>query len=137
MFDDYAKKLEALGENVPQIFKGVAKKGAVHFRNEAVKGTDREELVDTGNYRRSWNGEAVDLGNDEYGIACSNNVEYASHLEYGHKLRNGKRWRGRFVGTTARQETEGSCLLELFREIQIAMTAKKLGISKSEARKRL
>lgn len=137
MFDEYAKKLEALGEDVPQIFKNVAKRGAIHFRNEAVKITDREELVDTGNYRRNWNGEAVGLGNDEYGIACSNNVEYASHLEYGHKLRNGRRWRGRFVGTQAMQETEGFCLLELFREIKIAMASKQTGISKSEVRKRM
>ena len=48
MFDEYAKKLEELQQDVPKIFEKVAKKGAIKFVNEAQDRTDREGLVDTG-----------------------------------------------------------------------------------------
>ena len=35
MFDDYAKKLKELQQDVPKIFERVAKKGAIKFVNEA------------------------------------------------------------------------------------------------------
>jgi len=85
-FKDYAKKLEALGENVPAIFKQVAGRGAVHFRNEAVEQTDKAGAVDTGAYKRSWNAEVIELGNNEYGIVCMNSMEYASFLEDGYEI---------------------------------------------------
>lgn len=113
MFDDYKKKLEEIEADVPKIFKKVAKMGAVKFRNEAVKITDREGLVDTGNYRRNWHGQAIEPEPEVYGIACTNGVEYASHLEYGHKMRNGKRWKGRFVGREAINETLYYCIKKL------------------------
>lgn len=54
MFDDYAKKLEAIEANTSKIFEKVAKKGAIKFVKEAKDRTDKEGLVDTGNYKRSW-----------------------------------------------------------------------------------
>ena len=113
MFDEYAKKLKSIQANVPAVFKKVAKLGANHFRNEAVKRTDKERLVDTGNYRRNWQGEAIEPQEGLYGIACMNNVEYASFLEEGHRLRNGKRWKGRFVGRMSLEETRYYCLVKL------------------------
>lgn len=111
MFDEYLKKLESIEANVPKVFKTIAKKGAIHARNEAVKLTDQERLVDTGNYRRNWNGEAIEPQKEVYGIILENGVEYASFLEDGHKLRNGKRWKGRKVGERALQyETRFYCL---------------------------
>ena len=133
-FDDYAKKIEALGENMPAIFKQVAGRSAVHAQNLAVELTDREKLVDTGAYRRNWNAETV-KDNKDYGVALQNNMEYASYLEEGHALRNGKRWNGRFVGKRALGETEAFALIELQYEFDVAMTAKKYNISKGEARK--
>lgn len=134
MFDDYAKKLEELGQNVPKIFKNVAKKGAIHAKNEAVKNTDLEKLVDTGAYRRNWNGEAVKLGENN-AIILQNGMEYASYLEEGHKLKNGGRWKGRFVGKRAITDTEGWALLELENEVHLAMMQKKYGISRADAQK--
>lgn len=87
MFDDYAKRLEKLGADVPKIFKMVAKKGAVHAENTAKEITSKEKLVDTGAYRRSWNGENIKTENDVYGITLQNDMEYASFLEDGYDVK--------------------------------------------------
>jgi len=85
-FNDYAKKLEELGQNVPKIFKNVAKRGAVHFENTAKELTDKENAVDTGAYRRNWNADVIELNEGEYGIVCMNSMEYASFLEDGYEI---------------------------------------------------
>ncbi len=85
-FNDYAKKLEELGQNVPKIFKAVAGRGAVHFENTAKELTDYENAVDTGAYRRNWNAEVIELNEGEYGIVCMNSMEYASFLEDGYEI---------------------------------------------------
>jgi hypothetical protein len=85
-FNEYAKKLEALGENVPKIFKNVAKRGAIHFENTAKALTDKEKAVDTGAYRRNWNAEVVEFEKGKYGIVCTNSMEYASFLEDGYSI---------------------------------------------------
>ena len=121
MFDDYAKKLKELHADIPDIFENVAKTGALRFRKEAVKLTDKEKLVDTGNYRRNWNAESGLIAPETYAIEASNNVDYASHLEYGHKLRNGGRWAGRFVGRRALDNTQFYCLEQLENELQKAL----------------
>lgn len=87
MFEEYAKKLEQLGENVPKVFNTVAKKGAIHARNTAIEITNREGLVDTGAYRRNWNGESGKTKNDTYAITLENSMEYASFLEDGYTIR--------------------------------------------------
>lgn len=133
MFDDYAKRLEKLGADVPKIFKMVAKKGAIHAENTAKRMTTEEKLVDTGAYRRNWNGESVELDKTTHGITLQNNMEYASHLEWGHKLRNGKHWKGRFVGKKTMNDTEGWAILELRNEIDIAMLEKEHGLTRKEA----
>lgn len=120
LFDDYAKKLEALNADVPKIFEKVAKKGAIKFRQEAIKKTDSEGLVDTGNYRRNWQGKAIEINPETHAIICSNNVEYASHLEYGHKLRNGKLYKGHFVGDLSMQEANYYCIQQLDKELNKA-----------------
>jgi hypothetical protein len=113
MFDEYAEKLKSIGANVPKVFETVAKKAAVHFVNTAKKITNDEKLVDTGTYRRNWNAKQIEVEQNIYGIACSNLVEYASHLEYGHRLRNGKRWQGRFVGRRALDDTHFYCIEQI------------------------
>lgn len=104
MFDEYRKKLEDIGANSDKVFKKVAKQGAVFFQKEAVRLTDQEKLVDTGTYKRNWTGEQTEI-EGEQAIIGANPIEYASFLEEGHKLRNGKRWKGRFVGRRAFDET--------------------------------
>ena len=137
MFEEYAKKLEKLGEDVPKIFKNVAQRGANHARKQAIEYTDEEKLVDTGAYKGSWNGTWAETSKDTYAIILQNGMEYASFLEDGHKLRNGGWWKGRFVGKRTLIDTEGWALLELENEVAAAMLAKKAGITKSQAKKYL
>ena len=124
MFNEYKKRLEDLQADVPKIFEKVAKKGAIKFVNEAKDRTDKEALVDTGAYRRNWQAKAIEPLPDVYGVECTNNMEYASHLEYGHKLRNGKRWKGRFVGELSMKEAEYYCIQQLEKEIEKAFKNK-------------
>ena len=85
-FDDYAKKLKALGENVPKIFKNVAQRGANHFVTTAKQLTDKEKAVDTGAYKQNWNAEVVEFAKGKYKIICMNSMEYASFLEDGYNI---------------------------------------------------
>lgn len=123
-FDDFAKKLKELEQDVPKIFERTAKKGAIKFVNEAKERTDKEKLVDTGAYRRNWEAKAIEPLPDTYGVECKNNMEYASFLEYGHRLRDGKRWKGRFVGELSMREAEYYCVQELDKAIEKAMKKK-------------
>lgn len=119
MFDEFARDLKKLEADVPKIFTKVAKKGAVKFVKEAKKKTDKEGLVDTGAYKGAWFAEAVDLGGVA-AIDCTNNMDYAMHLEKGHKLRNGGRWKGRFVGRQSILETSAYCYFQLANELDKA-----------------
>jgi hypothetical protein len=87
MFDEYAKKLKDIKANVPEVFKKVAGHGAVHFRNEAVKRTDKEGLVDTGAYKRNWEAAAVEFDKETFGVVGYNGMEYASFLEDGYDIK--------------------------------------------------
>lgn len=122
MYFDYMEKFEKLGEDVPKIFERVAKRGAIKFVNTAKKKTDEENLVDTGNYKRNWFAEAEQYAKDGFAIICQNSVEYASHLEWGHKTRNGGRVKGKFVGYNSMGETEFYCLEQLEEELEKAYT---------------
>ena len=87
MFDEYVKKLKDIKANVPEVFEKVAKHGAIHFRNEAVKRTDKEGLGDTGAYKRNWEAVAVEFDKETYGVIGYNGIEYASFLEDGYKIK--------------------------------------------------
>ena len=89
-----------MGHDVPKVFDKVSKQGARYFEREAKKITTEKRLVDTGNYRNSWHAKAVDLGG-AYAVHCENTAEYASYLEYGHRLKDGNKTNGNFVGEQA------------------------------------
>lgn len=117
------QKLKELGKDVPQVFDIAAKKSAIQFVKAAKDITDEEGLVDTGNYKRNWYADATVIGN-EHVIYCENSAEYASHLEEGHKLKNGGRYRGRFVGRRALDKAFSFCIDFLDKEIAKAMRRK-------------
>lgn len=87
MFDNYKKMLDDLGANTDEIFSKVAQEGAIHFRKEAVRITNSEGLVDTGNYKRNWDAKAGKTNDNTHEIVAVNTVEYASHLEYGYTVK--------------------------------------------------
>lgn len=113
MFDEYAKKLEELQVNAPKIFKRVALLGANYAVKKAKEITDNEGLVDTGNYRRNWFAERVEPEPNTYGVELQNTVEYASHLEYGHKTRGTTKVKGKFVGQQALDDARYYCIKKL------------------------
>ena len=88
---------------VSAIFEDVGDTAAKTFVAEAKKETSAQNLVKTGNYRRSWTAEVEKSGLDT-SVKCINEAEYASHLEHGHRIvtrtgrDTGKKTRGRFVG---------------------------------------
>ena len=85
-YSDYEKKLKAIGENVPKVFKKVARQGAYHFERVAKELTDKEGAVDTGAYKQSWTAEVEEFSKDKYSIVCMNTMEYASFLEDGYDI---------------------------------------------------
>lgn len=133
MFDEYAEKLKDIKANVPAIFKRIAKDGAIHARNQAVKITKEEKLVDTGAYRRNWHAEGVEVATDTYGVTLINSMNYASHLEWGHKLRNGGRWQGRFVGHRALEDTSWFCVNKLDEQFEKLYKSYHKGFNKPDS----
>lgn len=110
-FNDAKKVYIKRKEAVSSIFEDVGDIAAQTFVAEAKKETTAQNLVKTGNYRRSWTAEVNKDGiNTE--INCINEAEYASHLEYGHRIvtrtgrDTGKKTRGRFVGLISIKKTQ-------------------------------
>lgn len=83
---------------------------AARFISEAKVETSIQNLVKTGNYRGSWTSDVVKKGKDTV-VKCINNAEYASHLEFGHRIvtrsghDTGRKTQGRFVGRIAMNRT--------------------------------
>lgn len=113
MFEQYIKKLENIHADVPKIFKTIALKGAKFAENKAKKLTDEEKLVDTGNYKRNWYAERIEPQPNVYGVLLENTVDYASHLEDGHNIKGGGRWKGRKIGKRSIDEAEWYCIEQL------------------------
>lgn len=116
-FEEFNKKLKKAEGLIPEIFEKIAKKSGIKFVNEAKELTDKERLVDTGNYKRNWTTDVGSVSNRYWVVKCFNPVEYSASLEYGHKLRNGKRWKGRFVGTRAFKFAKNFAVEELRHEL--------------------
>lgn len=95
---------------ISAIFEDVGDTAAKTFVAEAKKETSAQNLVKTGNYRRSWTAEVEKSGLDT-SVKCINEAEYASHLEYGHRIvtrtgrDTGRKTKGRFVGKYAFNKT--------------------------------
>ena len=116
-FEQFNQSMRETEGVIPEIFEKVAKKAAIKFVNEAKDLTDKEKLVDTGSYKRNWTGDVAKPAKKFWVVKGYNPVNYASHLEYGHKLRNGTRWKGRFVGTQAIKKAEEFAVEQLKKEL--------------------
>lgn len=116
-FEQYYAKMRNIEDVVPSIFEKTAKKAGIKFVNEAKDKTDEEGLVDTGAYKRSWHADIGEIKQKFWVVRCINSMDYASHLEFGHKLRNGGRWKGRFVGKYALDKAKEYAHKELENEL--------------------
>lgn len=110
-FNDAKKVYQKRKEAVSSIFEDVGDIAAQTFVAEVKKETTAQKLVKTGNYRRSWTADVNKDGiNTE--IKCINEAEYASHLEYGHRIvtragrDTGRKTKGRFVGLISMTKTQ-------------------------------
>ena len=110
MWDSYKQALEKRKERINTAWEELGDIAANRFVSEAKIETSIQALVKTGNYRGSWNADIIKKGKDT-SIKCINNAEYASHLEYGHRIvtrtgkDTGRKTQGRFVGRTAIKRT--------------------------------
>ena len=85
--DDFDKALaEIIEKKYPKEFKQMIV-NAAYMLEEKVKGLTPE---DTGNLLLSWMVGKVIKSGDIYSIEVLTNVEYAPHVEHGHRAANGK-----------------------------------------------
>ena len=85
MFEDLHKRFQERRKQIEDAFEDIGDETAKIFVNEAKSRTERKKLVDTGNYKRSWRAQVNKKGLQTE-IECINEAEYASHLEYGHRI---------------------------------------------------
>ena len=116
-FEQYYAKMRNIEDVVPKVFEKVAKKAGIKFVNEAKDKTKKEGLVDTGAYRDHWSADIGEIKQKFWVVRGLNSMDYASHLEEGHKLRNGGRWKGRFVGKYALEKAREFAHKELENEL--------------------
>jgi len=110
MWENYKKALEQRKERLNTAWEELGNIAANKFVDEAKKETELQKLVKTGNYRGSWTSDIIKKAKDTV-VKCINNAEYASHLEFGHRIvtrsgiDTGRKTLGRFVGRTAIKQT--------------------------------
>ena len=85
MFEDLHKRFQERRNQIEDAFEDIGDETAKIFVNEAKSRTERKKLVKTGNYKRSWSAHVNKKGLQTE-IECINEAEYASHLEYGHRI---------------------------------------------------
>ena len=112
-FARFNKDMQKATGYIGQMFEEVAQLAGINFVNNAKTLTKQEGLIDTGNYRRNWSTD-IDVLGKTYQIVGFNPIKYASHLEYGHKIKgSNKRFKGRFIGTQAIYEAQEYAVNEL------------------------
>lgn len=118
-FEEFTKKMQEIEGVIPEKFLKVAKKAGIKFVNEAKNLTDEEKLVDTGNYKRNWHADIGVIGNGKaFIVKCQNPVEYANHLEWGHKIHGtDRKTKGRFVGKQSLEKAQEYAIEELKNEL--------------------
>lgn len=101
-----------------KVFQNKIQRLSEEFKNKAIKEitqvasqnilrqTQANTPVDTGTLRRGWKTEINDMPNG-YQIEISNDVEYTTYVEYGHRTRGHKSFvEGRYMLTNAMRDTE-------------------------------
>lgn len=98
--------LESLRDQIARVdYDTFIKQQAMQLALRLIALTKEKTPVDTGNLRRNWNMGTVEKVGNEYIVTVSNNVDYASFVEYGHRNKNHTRWvRGRYMLTISENE---------------------------------
>lgn len=98
--------LEQLRDRIGRIdYETFIKQQTMQLALRLIALTKEKTPVDTGHLRRSWAMGTVEKVANEYVVTVSNNVEYASMVEYGHRNRNHTGWvPGRYMLTISENE---------------------------------
>ena len=83
---NFQKQLENSAKQIEQMKLEIANKIAEEFLNEVI---ERTPTSDNNQLKEHWKSEVVKNGNG-YDIIISNDLEYASYVEYGRRLDNGR-----------------------------------------------
>ncbi len=87
--DELEKQLsEMIEDEYPQEFKKMVVQLAYELQGKVKELTPVSEHG--GRLRDGWEVGNIEKRGDEYYIEVYNNVEYAEHIEYGHRTRGGK-----------------------------------------------
>ena len=102
-FKVFQNKIQRLSEE----FRDKAiKEIAQAARQNILQQTQANTPVDTGTLRAGWETKINDMPNG-YQIEISNNVEYTTYVEWGHRTRGHKSFvEGRYMLTNAMRDTE-------------------------------
>lgn len=82
---DYRNSMGKFKRVTDEIFMEAVYEVATRVFQATVKNTP----VDTGFFRKSWNIDDIKKKGSVYEIEISNDVEYASYVEYGHRIVRG------------------------------------------------
>lgn len=98
--------LEQLRDRIGKIdYENFIKQQAMQLALRLIALTKDKTPVDTGLLRRSWAMGYVEKVENEYIVTVSNNVDYASLVEYGHRNKYHTGWvRGKYMLTMSENE---------------------------------
>lgn len=91
------KRLERAKREAPEAF---CRPMAQELAARLLRKTMRRTPVDTGTLRRAWTASVPLRSFNHYSTVVTNNTQYASYVEYGHRTRDHTGWvPGRFMLT--------------------------------------
>lgn len=94
-FDEFEKKLNKIINEAPEAIE----KFLSEIADETIAETQFNTPVVSGNLRRSWGRSDITREGNDFTVEVGSNLEYAQHVEYGHKTKNGGFVKGQFILT--------------------------------------
>ena len=122
--DRYAARMrEAAAGSAREMMKGLLAETADRVTGE----TKRNTPVATGALRAAWNAGGVGESGGYLKAAISNGMEYATHVERGHRTRNGKWVQGRHMLRNAMEAAQRGIQRDF--DARLAKWAKEEGLA--------
>ncbi len=94
-FETFVKTFEVLQKNFEQFLRQFL----LEMANRVISKVKPKTPVDTGALKSEWQIGEVTISEDKLEVEIINGQEYASYIEYGHRLTNGKWQEGKFMLT--------------------------------------
>jgi hypothetical protein len=94
-FEEFEKTLSNIINETPKMIEDFL----CEVADETIAETQLNTPVVTGNLRRSWTRSDVKREGNDFNIGVGSNLEYAPHVEYGHKIGKSGFVKGQFILT--------------------------------------